>query len=235
MLDAICQHYHVDGYAPYRDLPKKVQEIFLHGSGEESIKFYFERDDHRHYYRRPFEGVIPSLERRYRETESYMIREEIEKFLSLQACPACKGARLKPVPLAVTLHHLPIHELTALSIEKTYDFFQDLQLDPKERAIAERLLKEIRERLWFLKRRPRLPFLGQAASTLSGGEDQRIRLATQIGSGLAGVLYVLDEPASAFTRGQSPAPPEPETIRDLGNTVLVVEHDAGPSFLGFRR
>jgi excinuclease ABC subunit A len=154
MLDAICQHYHVDVYTPYKNLPKKVQEVFLSGSGEESIKFYFERDDHRHYYKRPFEGVIPSLERRYRETESYMIREEIEKFLSLQACPACKGARLKPVPLAVTLHRLPIHELTALSIEKTYDFFQDLQLDPKERAIAERLLKEIRERLWFLRSGP---------------------------------------------------------------------------------
>jgi excinuclease ABC subunit A len=90
MLDAICQHYRVDVYSPYKNLPKKVQDVFLHGSGKESIKFYFERDDHRHYYKRPFEGVIPSLERRYRETESYMIREEIEKFLSLQACPSCR-------------------------------------------------------------------------------------------------------------------------------------------------
>jgi len=227
MLDAICQHYHVDVYTPYKNLPKKVQEVFLHGSGEESIKFYFERDDHRHYYKRPFEGVIPSLERRYRETESYMVREEIEKFLSLQACPSCKGARLKPVPLAVTVHGLSIHELTALSIERTYDFFQDLRLDLKEAAIAERILKEIRERLWFL-RSVGLDYLSldRPTSTLSGGEDQRIRLATQIGSGLAGVLYVLDEPSIGLhQRDNLRLLQNLRRLRDLGNTVLVVEHD----------
>jgi len=228
MLDAICQHYHVDVYTPYKDLPRKVQEIFLHGSGKEAIKFYFERDDHRHYYKRPFEGVIPNLERRYRETESYVIREEIEKFLSIQPCPSCKGARLKPVPLAVTLHHLSIQDVTALSIERTYDFFQDLQLDPKERAIAERILKEIRERIWFL-RSVGLDYLSldRPASTLSGGEDQRIRLATQIGSGLAGVLYVLDEPSIGLhQRDNLRLLQNLRRLRDLGNTVLVVEHDA---------
>ena len=228
MLDALCQHYHVDIYTPYKNLPKKVQEVFLHGSGEENIKFYFERDDHRHYYKRPFEGVIPSLERRYRETESYAIREEIEKFLSLQACPSCKGARLKPVPLAVTVHSLSIREVTALSIEGTYDFFQNLRLDPKEATIAERILKEIRERLWFL-RSVGLDYLSldRPASTLSGGEDQRIRLATQIGSGLAGVLYVLDEPSIGLhQRDNLRLLQNLRRLRDLGNTVLVVEHDA---------
>jgi excinuclease ABC subunit A len=228
MLDALCQHYRVDVYSPYKNLPQKVQEVFLHGSGEESIKFYFERDDHRHCYKRPFEGVIPSLERRYRETESYMIREEIEKFLSLQACPSCKGARLQPIPLAVTVHGLSIPEVTALSIERTYDFFQGLRLDPKEAAIAERLLKEIRERLWFL-RSVGLDYLSldRPTSTLSGGEDQRIRLATQIGSGLAGVLYVLDEPSIGLhQRDNLRLLQNLRRLRDLGNTVLVVEHDA---------
>jgi excinuclease ABC subunit A len=228
MLDAICQHYHLDVYTPYRSLPKKVQEVFLLGSGQENIKFYFERDDHRHYYKRPFEGVIPSLERRYRETESTMIREEIEMFLSLQACPSCKGARLKPVPLAVTVHGLSIREVTALSIEKTFDFFQDLRLDPKEATIAERILKEIRERLWFL-RSVGLDYLSldRPATTLSGGEDQRIRLATQIGSGLAGVLYVLDEPSIGLhQRDNLRLLQNLRRLRDLGNTVLVVEHDA---------
>ncbi|MGE5838590.1 MAG: excinuclease ABC subunit UvrA, partial [Deltaproteobacteria bacterium] len=227
MLDAICRHYHVDVYTPYKELPRKVQEVFLHGSGEESIKFYFERDDHRHSYKRPFEGVIPSLERRYRETESYVIREEIDKYVSLQPCPTCKGARLKPVPLAVTVHDLSIHEVTALSIERTYDFFQDLRLDPKEAAIAERILKEIRERLWFL-RSVGLDYLSldRASSTLSGGEDQRIRLATQIGSGLAGVLYVLDEPSVGLhQRDNLRLLQNLRRLRDLGNTVLVVEHD----------
>jgi len=227
MLEAICQHYHVDGYTPYKNLPRKVQEVFLHGSGQETIKFYFERDDHRHYYKRPFEGVIPSLERRYRETESYMVREEIEKYLSLQTCPSCRGARLKAVPLAVTVHGLSIRELTSLSIERTYDFFQDLQLDPREAAIAERILKEIRERLWFL-RSVGLDYLSldRPASTLSGGEDQRIRLATQIGSGLAGVLYVLDEPSIGLhQRDNLRLLQNLRRLRDLGNTVLVVEHD----------
>ena len=228
MLEAICQHYHVDIYTPYKSLPKKVQEVFLHGSGEEKIKFYFEREEHRHYYKRPFEGVIPSLERRYHETESYMIREEIERFLSLQACPSCHGARLKPVPLAVTVHGLSIREVTALSIERTFDFFQDLRLDPKEATIAERILKEIRERLWFL-RSVGLDYLSldRPASTLSGGEDQRIRLATQIGSGLAGVLYVLDEPSIGLhQRDNLRLLQNLRRLRDLGNTVLVVEHDA---------
>jgi excinuclease ABC subunit A len=168
------------------------------------------------------------LERRYRETESYQIREEIEKYMSIQPCPACEGARLKPVSLAVTVQGLAIHQVTALSIDKVFHFFRDLRLEPKEEAIAERILKELRERLGFL-RNVGLDYLslGRASSTLSGGEDQRIRLATQIGSGLAGVLYVLDEPSIGLhQRDNLLLLQNLRRLRDLGNTILVVEHDA---------
>jgi excinuclease ABC subunit A len=228
MLDAICQHYRIDIHTPFRDLPKKTQGVLLYGSGEEVIKFYFEGDDRRHFFKRPFEGLIPNLERRYRETESYQIREEIEKYMSIQPCPACNGARLKPISLAVTVKDMAIHQLTALSIEKATRFFVELRLESREEAIAERILKEIRERLDFL-RNVGLDYLSldRASSTLSGGEDQRIRLATQIGSGLAGVLYVLDEPSIGLhQRDNLLLLQNLRRLRDLGNTVLVVEHDA---------
>jgi excinuclease ABC subunit A len=228
MLDSICRHYQIDIFTPFKDLPKKARDVLLYGSGQEEIKFYFERDDRRHYFKRPFEGLVPNLERRYRETDSYPIREEIEKYMSIQPCPACAGARLKPMSLAVTVKGMAIHHLTALSIEKAVPFFKNLRLETGEQAVAERILKEIRERLGFLQS-VGLDYLSldRASSTLSGGEDQRIRLATQIGSGLAGVLYVLDEPSIGLhQRDNLLLLQNLKRLRDLGNTVLVVEHDA---------
>jgi excinuclease ABC subunit A len=228
LLDSLCQHYHIDIYTPFKELPRKVQESILYGSGEEQIKFYFERDDRRHYYRRPFEGVIPNLEKRYHETSSYQVREELEQYMSMRSCPACAGARLKPISLAVTVHGNNIHAITSLSVEKGYEFFQGLELPSQEMVIAERILKEIIERLGFLKS-VGLDYLSidRPSSTLSGGEDQRIRLATQISSGLAGVLYVLDEPSIGLHQKDNLLLLRNlKRLRDLGNTVLVVEHDA---------
>ena len=227
MLDSICKHYGIDIYTPFRNLPGKARDVLLYGSGKEEIKFHYERDERRHHFKRPFEGLVPNLERRCRETDSYTIRDEIEKYMSIQPCPECGGARLKPISLAVTVKDMALHHLTALSIEKAFRFFSDLSLESREQAIAGRILKEIRERLGFL-RSVGLDYLSldRAASTLSGGEDQRIRLATQIGSGLAGVLYVLDEPSIGLhQRDNLLLLQNLKRLRDLGNTVLVVEHD----------
>lgn len=228
MLDSLCQHYGIDVYSPFKDLPKEIQETFLYGSGDDEIKFYFEKDDRRYFYDRPFEGVIPSMERRYRETDSYQIREEIEKYMSIRPCPVCGGARLKPISLAVRVGGRAIHEITGLSIEKAYEFFCGLKLGHKEQVIAQRVLKEIRDRLEFL-RNVGLDYLtiDRSSTTLSGGEDQRIRLATQISSGLAGVLYVLDEPSIGLhQRDNLRLLANLRHLKDLGNSVLVVEHDA---------
>ena len=228
MLDSLCQHYGIDVYSPFKDLPKEIQEAFLYGSGDDEIKFYFEKDDRRYFYDRPFEGVIPSMERRYRETDSYQIREEIERYMSIRPCPVCGGARLKPISLAVRVGGRAIHEITGLSIEKAYEFFQVLKLGHKEQVIAQRVLKEIRDRLEFL-RNVGLDYLtiDRSSTTLSGGEDQRIRLATQISSGLAGVLYVLDEPSIGLhQRDNLRLLSNLRHLKDLGNSVLVVEHDA---------
>jgi len=227
MLDSLCQHYHIDIYTPFKDLPKKVREVFLNGSGDEEIKFYYEKDDRRYDYTRPFEGVIPNLDRRYHETDSYHTREEIERYMSIRPCPGCGGARLKPISLAVKVGNQSIHEITALPIERAYEFFQQLSLDPKERDIASRVLKEIRERLGFLKSvGVDYLTLDRSSATLAGGEDQRIRLATQISSGLAGVLYVLDEPTIGLhQRDNLLLLNNLRRLKNLGNTVLVVEHD----------
>jgi len=228
LLDAICQHFKIDPYTPFKNIPKKVQDAILYGSGKEEITFYFEKDDRRHYYKRPFEGVIPNLERRYHETDSYSVREEIENYISIRSCPACGGARLNPVSLAVTVQGKAIQRITALSIERAEAFFRDLELTPRETAIADRILKELKERLKFL-RSVGLDYLSldRPSSTLSGGEDQRIRLATQISSCLAGVLYVLDEPSIGLHQRDNLRLLENlRHLRDLGNTVLVVEHDA---------
>ncbi|MBN1832814.1 MAG: excinuclease ABC subunit UvrA [Deltaproteobacteria bacterium] len=228
MLDSICRHYQIDMYAPFKNLHEKHQGLFLYGSGEEEIKFYFETDKHRYYHSHPFEGVIPNLERRYHETDSYPVREEIERFMSMMPCPACGGARLKPISLAVKVGNKSIQEITALSIGKACEFFEDLSLDPMEMEIAKRILKEIRERLGFL-RSVGVDYLSldRASSTLSGGEDQRIRLATQISSRLAGVLYVLDEPTIGLhQRDNLLLLKNLKRLKELGNTVLVVEHDA---------
>jgi excinuclease ABC subunit A len=227
MLDSLCKHYEIDVYSPFRDLPQEVREAFLYGSGEDEIPFYFERDDRRYSYTRPFEGVIPNLERRYHETDSYQVRYEIEDYMSVRDCPVCKGARLKPASQAVRVGGKAVNEITALSIGKTYEFFEELRLGPKEKQIARRILKEIRDRLRFLKN-VGLEYLSvdRSSATLSGGEDQRIRLATQISSGLTGVLYVLDEPSIGLHQRDNLRLLENlNHLRDLGNTVLVVEHD----------
>jgi excinuclease ABC subunit A len=227
MLDSLCQHYGVDVYGPFSGLPQPIQEAFLFGSGKEEITFYFERDDRRHTYKRPFEGVIPNLERRYHETESYQIREDIEKYMSIRPCPQCNGARLRPTSLKVRIGGKGIHEVTALPIERALQFFSDLILSPHQFKIAHRVLKEIRDRLGFLVS-VGLDYLtmDRPSASLSGGEDQRIRLATQISSGLAGVLYVLDEPSIGLhQRDNLRLLDNLKRLRDLGNTVLVVEHD----------
>jgi len=227
MLDSLCQHYQIDIYTPLKDLPKKVREALLHGSGDEEIKFYYEKDDRRYYHTRPFEGIIPNLDRRYHETDSYHIREEIERYMSIRPCPVCGGARLKPISLAVKVGNQSIHDITALPIERAYEFFQHLSLERKERDIAKRVLKEIKERLGFLKSvGVDYLTLNRSSATLAGGEDQRIRLATQISSGLAGVLYVLDEPTIGLhQRDNLLLLKNLRHLKNLGNTVLVVEHD----------
>jgi len=228
ILESLCRHYDIDMHTPFKALPGPIQDVFLYGSGDTQIDFYFERDDRRYSYRRPFEGVIPSLERRYHETGSHHVRYDIENYMSVRLCPSCNGGRLKPVGLAVRVGGKRIHEITALSIERAYGFFNGLKLSSKEKEIARRVLKEIRERLGFL-RSVGLNYLSmdRASGTLSGGEDQRIRLATQISSGLAGVLYVLDEPSIGLhQRDNRRLLRNLKRLKTLGNTVLVVEHDA---------
>jgi len=228
ILDSLCSHYGVDIYSPFNILPEMVRNAFLYGSGEEVIKFYFERNDRRYSYGRPFEGVIPNLERRYLETNSYQVREDIEQYMSIRPCPVCHGARLKPESLAVLIGGKGIQEITALPVEKAREFFADLPLTSKEKVIGKRVLKEIMERLDFLAS-VGLNYLtlDRASATLSGGEGQRIRLATQISSGLAGVLYVLDEPSIGLhQRDNLRLLQNLYRLKELGNTVLVVEHDA---------
>jgi len=228
MLDSLCRHYKISMHTPFRDLPEDIRSVFLHGSGSVEIAFYFERDDRRVSYKRPFEGIIPNLDRRYHETDSYLVRYEIENYMSLRPCPVCHGARLQPVSLAVKVGGMAVHEVAALSIEGASRFFQELKLDPKQKLIARRVLKEIRDRLGFLMS-VGLDYLtiDRSSGTLSGGEDQRIRLATQISSRLAGVLYVLDEPSIGLHQRDNLRLLENlRRLQELGNTVLVVEHDA---------
>ena len=227
ILDSLCQHYNIDMCTPFRDLPEEAQETILYGSGKSEIEFYFEKEDRRYSYRRPFEGIIPNLERKYHETDSYQVRLEIENYMGLRPCPECNGARLKPVSIAVRVGGKAINEITSLSVGKAYEFFEGLGLGAKAQIISKRILKEIRERLGFLKS-VGLEYLtlDRPSLTLSGGEDQRIRLATQISSGLAGVLYVLDEPSIGLhQRDNLRLLGNLKHLRDLGNTVLVVEHD----------
>jgi excinuclease ABC subunit A len=228
MLDSICQHYKIDMHTPFKELPQKIRDVFLYGSGKEEIKFHFEQSDRKHFYNRPFEGIIPNLERRYLETDSTLIREELEVYMSTKDCPSCHGARIKPVSRAVKVGRMSINEISALSIENADAFFRDLKLDSREIEISRRIIKELKERIGFLKS-VGLAYLtlDRASATLSGGESQRIRLATQISSGLAGVLYVLDEPSIGLHQKDNLLLLENlKRLRELGNTVLIVEHDA---------
>lgn len=226
-LDGLTGHYGVDIHTPYKDLPDRFKEILLHGSGDEPITLTFDQGPRRFTHEKPFEGLIPQLERRYRETDSHHAREDIKQYMNLRPCSACNGQRLTRSSRSVTVGRLSISEVTAFSVEGAHDFFANLTLVGKEAVIAKRILKEVVERLGFLEN-VGLSYLtlDRPAHTLSGGESQRIRLATQIGSKLTGVLYVLDEPSIGLhQRDNQRLLSTLLEMRDLGNTVLVVEHD----------
>jgi len=228
MLDALSGHYDFDLNTPFAELPAAVQRALLYGSGKEKIRFYTDRRGRRYFYTKSFEGVLNELNRRYLETQSNAVRLDLSRYINLRECPACQGARLKRESLAVTVGGRNIDDLCRMSIRELGDFFAALPLTEKETRIAERILKEIRERLHFLLD-VGMDYLSldRSSGTLSGGEGQRIRLATQIGSGLVGVLYVLDEPTVGLhQRDNMRLIATLKKLRDLGNTVLVVEHDA---------
>ena len=226
-LDALTAHYGVDIYTPYKDLPKHFKQVLMQGSGKDLIPFYFERGERRFTYKKPFEGIIPKLQRRYAETDSFQVREEIKLFMNFRPCSECGGAKLNRESRSVKVGGLAIHEISAMSIAQAQSFQSGLKLEGQLAMIAEPILKEIDERLGFLNN-VGLSYLtlDRPAATLSGGESQRIRLATQIGSKLTGVLYVLDEPSIGLhQRDNRRLLQTLMQMRDLGNTVLVVEHD----------
>jgi excinuclease ABC subunit A len=228
-LDSLAKHYRISTGTPFSELSAKVQKAILHGSGTTSVKMVYSDDERSYTVERPFEGVIPNMERRYRETDSSWVREELSRYQSTAPCDVCHGDRLRPEALAVKIDGRHISQVTELSIAQAHDWFAALpkKLTPKQREIAERILKEINERLGFLVD-VGLDYLtlARASGTLSGGESQRIRLASQIGSGLTGVLYVLDEPSIGLhQRDNARLLDTLRRLRDLGNTVIVVEHD----------
>jgi excinuclease ABC subunit A len=228
-LQALGRHYRFTLDTRWKDLPKKTQDAILHGSGEEAIRFVYDDGLRSYETRKPFEGVVTNLERRWRETESDWAREEMAKYFTDVPCAACKGYRLKPEALCVKVGGMHIGEVADLSVKRAGEWFDHLpqQLSAKQNEIAVRVLKEIRERLKFLVD-VGLEYLtlSRASGTLSGGESQRIRLASQIGSGLTGVLYVLDEPSIGLHQRDNARLLETlRRLRDLGNTVIVVEHD----------
>ncbi|MGB5157920.1 excinuclease ABC subunit UvrA [Desulfobacterium sp. N47] len=226
-LDGLTKHYNVNIYTPYKDLPDDFKKILLYGSGDEQINFYFEQNKRRLSYNKTFEGIIPKLQRQYIESESNQTREEIREYMIFHPCPECNGSRLNKASRSVRVADATISEIAALSVSKASAFFKNLKLDIKKEVISKRIIKEIRERLSFLEN-VGLSYLtlDRSAYTLSGGESQRIRLATQIGSKLTGVLYVLDEPSIGLhQRDNRRLLSTLLRMRDLGNTVLVVEHD----------
>ncbi|CAM2936788.1 excinuclease ABC subunit UvrA [Paenibacillus sediminis] len=227
-LKSVCEHYNIPQDVPVSQLTPDQMEKLLYGTGDQKIRFHYENDfGQRKEALVTFEGIIPNLERRYRETASEGIREFIEGFMSAKPCDVCKGHRLKKEVLAVTINDKNMAYVTSLSIGDAQDFFSNLELTEKERAIANLILKEINSRLGFLVN-VGLDYLtlSRAAGTLSGGEAQRIRLATQIGSSLMGVLYILDEPSIGLhQRDNDRLISTLEHMRDLGNTLIVVEHD----------
>ena len=226
-LRSVCKHYGQDLHKPWKKLPESFREIVLYGSGGEEVEFSYSNARRTYETRRPFEGVIPNLERRYRETESNRARDMIQEFMASRPCPACGGARLRPESRSVKIDGRTVMDVTAMSIGKANEYVQTLKLTKSQAIIAERVVKEIRERLGFLVS-VGLDYLtlDRHAGSLSGGESQRIRLATQIGSGLVGVLYILDEPSIGLhQRDNHRLIATLERLRDLGNTVIVVEHD----------
>ncbi|MEG6523060.1 excinuclease ABC subunit UvrA [Desulfotomaculum sp. 1211_IL3151] len=227
-LAGVAEKYDFSLDTPMEELSDKHMKVILYGTGQEKVNFnYVDSYGHRHRYEVPFEGIIGNLTRRYRETQSDSMREEFEKYMSIKPCPSCQGARLKPEALAVKIGAKDIASVTTLSVSEALKFFKNLDFTEKEKMIARQILKEINERLGFLVN-VGLDYLtlGRAAGTLSGGEAQRIRLATQIGSGLMGVLYILDEPSIGLhQRDNERLIATLERLRNLGNTLIVVEHD----------
>ncbi|MFZ5931208.1 MAG: excinuclease ABC subunit UvrA [Pseudomonadota bacterium] len=228
-LDSLARHFKISMTLPWKEIPKAARDVILYGSGEDIIKMSYVDGDRKYQIAKPFEGVITNLERRYRETDSNWTREEVEKYQRITNCEICNGNRLKPEALAVKLDGLHISQVTEMSIRKAKAWFDALPktLTAQQCEIAARILKEINERLGFLND-VGLEYLTLArnSGTLSGGESQRIRLASQIGSGLTGVLYVLDEPSIGLhQRDNARLLVTLKNLRDLGNTVIVVEHD----------
>ena len=228
IICSLAKHYNFDPEIPFSELPKSIQTIILYGSGTEVIEFKFMTGAGGHKKKHhSFEGIIANMERRYHETDSSLVRDELAKYLSQKACNVCEGARLNVSARNVFIEKLPIHQLTRFPIRKSLDFFKHLQLSGKRGEVAVKIVKEIQERLEFLVN-VGLDYLtlDRSADTLSGGEAQRIRLASQIGAGLVGVMYVLDEPSIGLhQRDNQRLLNTLFRLRDLGNTVIVVEHD----------
>ncbi|WLR50533.1 excinuclease ABC subunit UvrA [Bacillus tianshenii] len=228
LLESVCNHYGIDMDIPVKDIPQSQLDKVLYGSGKEKVYFRYENDfgqvRENHIY---FEGVVNNVQRRYKETSSDYIREQMEKYMAQKACPSCKGHRLKKESLSVLIDGKHIGEVTDRSVQDSYNFFDGLQLSEKDMKIARMILREIKERLGFLVN-VGLDYLtlSRSAGTLSGGEAQRIRLATQIGSRLTGVLYILDEPSIGLhQRDNDRLIRTLQNMRDIGNTLIVVEHD----------
>ncbi|HEY6397243.1 MAG TPA: excinuclease ABC subunit UvrA [Solirubrobacteraceae bacterium] len=233
LMQGIAERYDVDLETPWRDLPEESRDFFLFGTNGDRVQVnYRNRFGRRRSYTTVFEGIIPNLERRYRETESDFSREKIEEYMTLRPCPECKGARLRPESQAVLVAGTSLPEFTALSAKRGLEWVRGLHLSEQERRISRLVLREIEERLQFLEN-VGVGYLSmdRASATLSGGEAQRIRLATQIGSSLVGVLYILDEPSIGLhQRDNAKLIATLERLRDLGNTVIVVEHDEGTMY-----
>jgi excinuclease ABC subunit A len=226
-LERVLRSYRVKTSTPVEQLSDEVLDVILYGTDREQNFAYTSRGGKTWEYRSSFEGVVNNLQRRYSETSSDYVKEEIEKFMSASVCPSCKGARLKPEALAVTVGGRNIDQLTRMSIEQLELFFRELSLTPRQEQIAHQIVKEVRARLGFLTN-VGLNYLtlSRSATTLAGGESQRIRLATQIGSALVGVLYILDEPSIGLhQRDNDRLLATLKTLRDLGNTLIVIEHD----------
>ena len=226
-FDALSKKYHFQLTAPWKDLPEQVRDVILYGTKGENLELHYDQPRGKGVLHQPFEGICNNLERRYKETQSDGVRRELEETMSQCPCPVCRGKRLKMESLAVTVGGMSIYDFTTLSVVEALTFLDTITLTNTQRMIADRILKEIRDRLGFL-RSVGLSYLtlSRSAATLSGGESQRIRLATQIGSSLMGVLYILDEPSIGLhQRDNDKLLATLQRLRDLGNTLVVVEHD----------
>ncbi|MEM6999128.1 MAG: excinuclease ABC subunit UvrA, partial [Pseudomonadota bacterium] len=228
LIQSLSDHYGFEIDTPFNELDKKTQKIILYGSGKEKIDFtYIHGKNNKVIRSHTFEGVIPNLERRYRDTDSATIREDLAKYQAIKPCKTCNGSRLNEAARHVFINDTAIHDITCMSVEKATDFFKNLKLKGQRGEIAEKIVKEVNDRLEFLIN-VGLNYLSldRSADTLSGGEAQRIRLASQIGAGLVGVMYVLDEPSIGLhQRDNQRLLKTLFHLRDIGNTVIVVEHD----------